>query len=421
VAGEFGLVAVDRNKVEQMAGRDHGGARSTLEAVKTLSFQLSGAQLGITLTSLIVGFLAEPTIGRALEPLISGLGLPARSSLVIAIAVALLLATAAEMVAGELVPKNVAIARPLPVAFGISRPLRLYNTLFRPLIVFLNAAANWTVRRLGIEPREELTGVRSLEELNFLIHSSRREGALPEEEFSLLARSLTFGGKTAADALVPRTAIVSLPGDDTLARMAEVALETGHSRFPVQGEDLDDITGIAYVKDSYRVPVEERVSTRVSEIAQDALMVPESRDLRSLIMEMRVERKHMAVVLDEFGGTAGLITLEDILEEIVGDIEDEYDPREEGSLTSSPDGVYLVSGLLHRDEVRDATGFDMPEGDYETLAGFILSLCESIPEQGDHASYGGWELKVVKMDGRRIDQVLLVAPRGEAEDEERDR
>lgn len=411
VAGEFALVAVDRTRVEHLAQAEHAGAISTLEGLKNLSFQLSGAQLGITITSLLVGFIAEDSIAQVLEPVLSRFELiPKSSSLAVAVGLALAAATALEMVVAELLPKNLAVSRPEAVAFLAVTPLRAVNRLLRPVIVFLNESANWTVKRLGIEPREELIPVRSLEELDLLIHSSRLEGALPEEDFALLARSIDFGDKTAADALVPRVSVVALKSDDTIIRMAQVARKSGYSRFPVYASDLDDIVGIAYLKDGYATLPEKRDSTPVSEIMKEALVVPESRPLHSLLLEMRRERKHLAVVLDEYGGTAGIVTLEDILEEIVGEIEDEYDPSAARERAPRSQGVHILSGLLHRSEVEEAIGLVMPEGHYETLAGFLLDLFDRIPEQGDQATYDGWELKVLKMDGRRIDEIACIAP-----------
>ncbi|MGH2730415.1 MAG: hemolysin family protein [Actinomycetota bacterium] len=420
VAGEFAMLAVDRSTIQRMADEGHRGAVNTLKALKRLSFQLSGAQLGITVTSLIVGFIIEPTVGDALEPLISRVDLiPEDSTFAVSVAVALALATATEMVVAELIPKNLAIAKPLSVAVAVVTPLRLINGLFRPLIVWLNSAANGTVRLLRIEPREELIPVRSLEELDLLIRSSRQTGALGEAEFSLLARSISFGGKTVADALVPRVAVVALSREQTIADMAAAAVETGHSRFPVYGRDLDDISGIAHFKDGFTVQLEMRPSTSVAQIMQAAPVVPESRDLGSLLLEMRREQKQMAIVVDEYGGTAGIITLEDLLEEIVGEIEDEHDPRSRSlELTTPMSGTHLVSGLLHFDEMKEATGFEIPEGDYDTLAGFLLSLVDRIPQAGDHASYKGWEFKVVSMDKKRIDKVLVVAPPREGENDE---
>lgn len=408
---EFALIAVERAAIDTLSEGGDRRATATAAALRSLSFQLSGAQLGITITSLIVGFLAEPAIGRLLEPLLEDLDfIPAGSTLAISIALALVLATAVEMVVAELFPKNFAIARPLETALATATPLRLFNALLQPLIVFLNAAANMTVRAFGIEPREELAGIRTLDELDLVIQASREQGALADEEASLLARSISFSEKTAADALVPRTTVRAVAESDTLARLAQVALESGHSRLPVYGRDLDDIVGIAHVKDLYRYPPEERGEVTVAEIARDALVVPESRALGSLLVEMRRETQQIAVVLDEYGGTAGIITLEDVLEEIVGEIEDEYDPRSVAQPASPTTGVHVLAGMLHREEVEEACGFEMPEGDYETLAGFLLTLLDRIPQAGDHASYGGWEFKVVEMDRRRIAKVLAVAP-----------
>jgi CBS domain containing-hemolysin-like protein len=409
VAGEFALVAVDRSKMEQMAADGHRGAISTLAGLKTLSFQLSGAQLGITVTSLMVGFILEPTLGETLRGPLVALGLPEKSALGASLVIALVLATASQMVLGELVPKNLAIARPEGVSFAVTAPLRLSNILFKPLIVFLNASANWTVRRFGIEPQDELIPMRSLKELEVLIESSREGGLLQEEEYSLLSRSISFGEKTAANALVPRVNVVTLAKSDTLSEMARISVETGHSRFPVMGADIDDIVGVAHVKDSYGVEPRERPSTPVSAIMQEALVTPESRDLKSLLLDMRRGRGQLAVIVDEYGGTAGIVTVEDLLEEIVGEIEDEYDPAQVTPTLESPEvGINRVSGLLHRDELLAATSFLMPEGEYDTLAGFLLTLFERVPEQGEHVSYGGWELKIVEMERNRISKVLLV-------------
>ncbi|MDQ3785349.1 MAG: hemolysin family protein [Actinomycetota bacterium] len=412
VAGEFALVASDRNKVERLAEEGHRGARSLFKALKDLSFELSGCQLGITVTSLLVGFIIEPTVGEAMTPPLVGLGLPESSASGLSIALALGLATAAQMVLGEMIPKNLAVARPLQIGLAIVTPLRLLNFLAKPLILFLNASANALVRALGIEPRDELSSVRSLEELELLIQSSRQEGELPEEEAALLARSIAFWEKTAGDALMPRVSVVALQHDSSVADLVAVAVDSGHSRFPVYRENLDDIIGLAHIKDIHRIPFDNRTSTPVTEVMQDPLLVPESRELGSLLAQMRRERKHLAIVLDEYGGTAGIVTIEDLLEEIVGNIEDEYDPSATPELTRPPVGVYLVSGLLHRDELRDATKLSLPEGEYDTLAGFLLTHFERIPEPGDQTSFRGWEFKVVTMDNRRIDTVLVAAPAG---------
>jgi CBS domain containing-hemolysin-like protein len=261
-----------------------------------------------------------------------------------------------------------------------------------------------------------------LEELELLIRSSKEEGALAEEDFALLARSIAFPRKTAADALVPRTSIVALPSTATLSDLADIALECGHSRIPVFDGDLDNIIGIAHIKDIYAFEPRDRPNVGVTTIMRDALEVPESKSLDSLLVEMRRDRKQLAIVVDEYGGTAGIITLEDLLEEIVGEIEDEYDPgAEPEAVEGAVEGVYRLSGMLHRGEVREATGLELPEGDYDTLAGFLLGLFDRIPETGDQIEYAGWEFKVTEMDGNRIAQVLVVAPSQPIDTEEADR
>jgi CBS domain containing-hemolysin-like protein len=411
VAAEFGLVSVDRAAIESKAEAGDFRARGVLEALSNLATQLSGAQLGITVTSLIVGFLVEPVVAPAIEPIAHALGVPETSSLAFSVTIALVLATAVEMVTAELIPKNIAIARPIGVALTMGNLQRFFTAIFRPLIVLLNKSANATVRMFGIEPREELMPTRSLQELELLIHSSRQRGALLEDEFSLLAKSISFAERDAGEVLVPRTSIVAIERDATLNDLASLALESGHSRFPVYGENLDDIVGVAHVKDIYRWHSDRRGEVTVDEIATPALVVPESRDLESLLIELRRERRQLAMVLDEYGGTAGIVSIEDILEEIVGEIEDEFDIAEPAQMTAPvPAGVHVLSGLMHADEVKDATGFEMPDGPYDTLGGFLLWLLGRIPVAGEHVSYEDWEFKVVDMDGNRIDKVLLVAP-----------
>ncbi|MDP9068287.1 MAG: hemolysin family protein [Actinomycetota bacterium] len=412
VAGEFGIVAIDRNKVEQLASQGDRRAKSALLALKSLSFQLSGAQLGITITSLLVGFLIEPAVAPALEPLIEAVGLPQSSALGVSVGLGLALATAFEMVVAELIPKNLAIARPEAVTFALATPFRLSNAAMKPFILLFNSAANWTVRLVGIEPQEELSGVQSLEELQVLIRSSREGGAIDEEEFSLLARSITFGDKVCADALTPRVSVTSIPRDATVGDLRKLALETGHSRFPVTDEGIDDIIGVVHVKDSYAIPAERRDATPIAQIVRQPLVVPESRDLASLLVEMRRDRQQLVIVVDEYGGTAGIISLEDLLEEIVGEIEDEYDPRTGSTsrLTDPPSGIHVVPGTMRAPELFETTGFRLPDGDYDTLAGLLLTLFDRVPSQGDHVSYEGWEFKVVEMERNRIARVLVVAP-----------
>jgi CBS domain containing-hemolysin-like protein len=409
VAAEFALVAVDRSRIEREASEGKRAARTAAALLHRLSFHLSGAQLGITVTSLLLGFIAEPTVAELLEaPLAKVVG--ERSAHGLALAVALALVTVVSMVASELVPKNLAIARPMRSALVLAGPIRVYGLVFGPVIRFLNNAANWAVRRLGIEPQEELASVRSLEELELLIRSSGEEGTLDPQDVTLLTRTIRFGNKTAADALVPRLQMATVGRDDTVADLVAIAVGTGFSRFPVYGTDLDDIVGVVHVKDVYRLPVASRQETSVAEVMHDPFVVPETRDLESLLVALREQGTHLAVVVDEYGGTAGLITLEDLLEEIVGEIDDEYDPAPELLTVVEPSGTFVVPGSHHPDEVFELTGFEMPEGEYETLAGFVLDRLGHIPEAGEEVVHEGWTIEVVEMDRLRIATVRLSAP-----------
>jgi CBS domain containing-hemolysin-like protein len=402
VAAEFALVAVDRDRVDALAKTGDRGARRATTALHRLSFHLSAAQLGVTVTSLVLGFVAEPTVAKVVESVVPVHGL--------AVVLALALVTIVTMVIGELIPKRIAIARPLETLVRVSSGLRVYGAVLRPLIKILNGSADWTVRRLGIEPREELRSVRTMEELELLIRSSGEQGTLEAEAFELLTRTIRFAHKTAADALVPRVDMKVVPRDGSVADLVASSVDTGYSRFPVIGDDLDDVLGIAHVKDALRFPPELRGSTPVTEVVSDAIVVPEGVDLESLLTTMRERGSQMAVVADEHGGVAGIVTLEDLLEEIVGEIEDEHDQPAAPPLTWLPDGVHLLDGTTHLGDVAEAVGLELPDGEYETLAGFILDRLGHLPESGERVEHDGWVLEVVDMDRRRIAAVRLTEP-----------
>ena len=415
VAAEFALVAVDRDQLEDRASGSDRRARRSLSLVRRLSFHLSGAQLGITISSLVLGWVIEPTVGRAIRPLLERLPFVPDEPLALSVAIALFLATGLQMVLGELVPKNLAIARPLETLLPLSLPVSLYGAVFSPVIRFLNGSANWTVRRLGIEPKEELLAIRSLEELEIVIRSSGSEGTLEADAAEMLTRTIRFGRKHADDVLVARGDVAFVRADSSLADAAALSVETGHSRFPVIGEDIHDILGLIHAKDVFEVPVERRSSTVVTDVMRGAVVIPSSRSLDDLLAEMRLSGVQLVVVVDEHGSTAGIITLEDLLEEIVGEIDDEYDEPEQVPVAVQRRGVWLVDGTLHHDDLADLTSFEMPHGPYRTLAGFLLYLFERIPEVGKRVSHEGWAFEIVAMDAQRIALVRLEAPAHAAE------
>jgi CBS domain containing-hemolysin-like protein len=406
-AGEFALVAADRQKVQLEADAGSRRAKVLVGMSTRLNVYLSGAQLGITICSIVIGFLAEPLLAHALHgPLRSLVG--TRASDGVAVALALVLATVVQLIAAELVPKNVAVARAERTAIKLALPLRAFCGAFRPLIRVLTWSAATLVRSIGIEPRHELDSVRSLDELELIVRSSGREGTLAPHATLLLTRTIRFAEKTAADALLPRLEIEALPASASVADLSAAVRESGYSRYPVYGVDIDDIVGVVLAKDVLRVLPSERATTPVTALMGPVVAVPESRSLGSLLGVLRQGGSQMAVVIDEYGGTAGIVTLEDVLEEIVGNIDDEHDDPQ---LTSLPTGgSYVVEGSAHLDEVAELTGLQLPDGRYETLAGFVLGALGRIPEVGDRLVHDGWQLEVVEMDRLRVASIKVLPP-----------
>ncbi|MEV4640813.1 hemolysin family protein [Actinoplanes sp. NPDC049548] len=419
VAAEFGLVTVDRAEIDKRADEGDRRARTVRHALQELSFQLSGTQLGITLTALLTGYLAEPALSRLFTPLIEPVA--GRYTETFTHFLALALATLVSMLFGELVPKNAALARPMRVALVTAAPLRTFSKLFKWLIGALNGSANWLVRRLGIEPQEELASARSPEELGLLAAISARAGALPAETATLLRRTIRFGEKRAAKAMTPRVDVVGLKTTASVADLITVARDTGHTRFPVYETTLDLVVGVVGVPDALGVPPDRRASTRVSAVAREPVYVPESLGLDKVLAALRAADADLAIVVDEYGGTDGVVTVEDLIEELVGEIADEYDVdvADAGSeMLTAPDGgrTFLVDGLLREDELAEQTGFRLPEGPYETLAGFLLARLGHIPVAGESLEDEGWEFTVMEVDRHRIEQVRVVAPPEPADD-----
>lgn len=373
-------------------------ARTILGGLGQLSFHLSGAQLGITISSLVLGLVVEQTLGPVVEPVLGWLPFSDDVLPAVTIGVALALGTSLQLVFGELVPKNLAITYPYPTARRVGVPMLVVNNMLSPIIRVLNASANWTVRRMGIEPREELAGVRSIEELELIIRASGEGGMLSDDELGLLTRSIAFGANLTSDVMVPRVRIVGLASTATVADMQRASIESGHSRFPVYGVDLDEVIGVAHVKDSLRVPPDQRAHEPISDHMRPALVIPDSQPLDTVLFELRTRGSGLAVVTDEYGGTAGIVTSEDLLEELVGEIRDEYDPEEE-RVGATPD---LLSGLLHRHEVVAEIGLAWPEGRYETLGGLITAELGRLPEVGDRVDIEGYTVEVVEVEGFRV-------------------
>jgi len=436
VAAEFALVTVDRATVEGQAESGDRRAEGMVAALKSLSTQLSGAQLGITVTSLVVGFVAEPSIAALLRGPLGLTGLSEAATTATSFAVAFILATGTQMVFGELVPKNWAIAEPVRVGRAVTGFQRGFTAATRPLIGLLNGMANAILRALGIEPAEELASARSPEELASLAARSGERGTMEAGTAELLARSIEFGERHANDVMTPRPRVKFIDADRPVSEVLTLATKTGHARFPVIGEGVDDVIGLVHFKHAIAVPTDERATTLVREIVHELPAVPASMELDPLLRVLRKAGPQMAVVVDEYGGTDGIVSLEDLVEEIVGEIEDEQD-RPVGRHRALSDGSWSLSGLLRPDEVEDITGLRLPDAEEsDTVGGLLIEHLGRLPEVGDCVDLEARDLEaadedgvpqavrvsleVTRLDGRRADRIRLqrtTAPGSEDHDE----
>ena len=415
VAAEFALVNLDRPELETRRERGERGWGLTIRALRSTSTHLSSAQLGITLTTLLTGFVMEPAISSLLLPSFTAWGWSEATTHFVSGLIAVAIATILSMVIGELIPKNFALSIPHRTARVVMPFQTAFTTVFRPVVLLLNKIANGVLRLFGIEPKEELSGARSPEELASLLRRSASEGKLEEDTATLLGRTLAFSERTATDVMTPRLRIATLEPSDTARAVLELARRTGYSRFPVAGESVDDVLGIVHVKNAIAVPGEKRADVPVSALMSSPLRVPETMPLDNLLTELRGRGFQLAVVVDEYGGTAGIATLEDLVEELVGEVADEHDRSRAGVVSSGENLTF--PGSLRPDELAERTGVLVPEdGPYETVAGFVMKELGRLPEVGDEVPVAGGTLHVVRMDGRRIDRIRFTpAPTEEQE------
>jgi len=382
VAQEFAYMAVDRGRLRQLAETGDKPAQRALQVTRKLSFMLSGAQFGITVTALLVGYVAEPLLGTGLAELLGLTGLNQAAALSLSLTVSLVFATVVQMVLGELLPKNLAIAKPVPLARALSGSTLVYLKIAGPLIRLFDAAATRLLRAVGIEPLEELPQGATPEDLERIFGQAGAEGHLDPELSQLLDRGLDFRGLVAEQAMTPRVAVRTLHGDEPASRVVEL-LDTGFSRFPVVRTDLDDLAGVVGLAEVLTLEPEQRPHTPVSQIASPAVLIPTTLPLPAVLERLRAEHRQLACVVDEFGGFAGVVSLEDMAEELVGEIHDEDDPVEE-SIQHRGEGAWLVPGRARVDEIADATGIALPEhDDYDTVSGLVLLHLGRVPRVGD--------------------------------------
>ena len=408
VAVEFSLIALDQPTVQRAVDDGDVGAVPLLACLKSLSTQLSSCQLGITLTTLLTGYVMEPSVGQLLEGPLAAVGLPEVAVASISLALAMAIATLLSMLLGELVPKNMAIALSFQVGKALARPQLMFTAVFKPAIVVLNGFSNKVLNVFGLEAKEEISGARTPAELASLVRRSAAMGTLDAGTANFVARTLNFSARTAADVMTPRIRMETIDADQPVSDVLTAASRTGYSRFPVIGDSSDDIRGLVHVKKAVAVPWDRRPNLEAGAIMTEVLRVPETIHLDALLAELREGNLQLAVVLDEYGGTAGIATLEDLVEEIVGEVADEHDKVRPGLLQSAS-GDWYFPGLLRPDELSEQIpGLTVPdEAAYETVGGYVMSKLGRIAVVGDTVPVDGGTLSVTRMDGRRIDRICF--------------
>ncbi|QFZ18440.1 hemolysin family protein [Saccharothrix syringae] len=409
VAQEFAYMAVDRGRLTQMAEAGDKSAERALRVTQRLSFMLSGAQFGITVTALLVGYVAEPLLGSGLTGLVGLTGLPEAVTVSLSMVVALVFATAVQMVLGELFPKNLAIAKPEALATALASSTLVYLKVAGPVIRLFDAAANRLLRAVGIEPVEELPQGATPEDLKQIIGDAGEQGHLDPELSRLLDRGLGFRELVAEQAMTPRVSVHTVRADEPVSRVAEL-LDTGHSRFPVTGEDLDDLRGVVGLAEVLTVAPEQRATTAIGGIASPALVLPATLPLPAVLERLRAEHRQLACVVDEFGGFAGVVSLEDLAEELVGEIHDEDDLVED-VIEEVGDGVWRVPGRMRVDEIAEATGVELPVHDsYDTVSGLVLHRLGRTALVDDEVTVDGVSIRVTEVARNVPARVVIGAP-----------
>ncbi|WP_199539041.1 hemolysin family protein [Desertihabitans brevis] len=408
VASEFSLVNLDRGELEARQSRGEKRLGPTIGALRTTSTHLSSAQLGITLTTLLTGYTFEPAMSRLLERPLATTPIPDAALPVIGMVVGVGLATLLSMLIGELVPKNFALALPLRTAKVVVPFQVAFTAVFKPLVLLFNGTANAVIRSMGIEPKEELSGARSAEELSSLVRRSAREGQLDADHATLLSRTLRFTDHSAGEVMTPRVQMAKLSVDDDARAIIDLARRTGYSRFPVIGEDVDDIVGVVHVKAAFGLDPDQLGRTSVRSLMVEPLRVPELMGVERLLGLLRTAGFQIAVVTDEYGGTAGIVTLEDLVEELVGELEDEHDRARVG-LVRHRDGSVVFNARLRPDELLERTGIDVPDDDeYETVGGFVIDVLDRLPEVGDEVRLRQGVLRVERLDGPTVERLRFI-------------
>lgn len=409
VAAEFALVSVRKTRIDQLANEGNRRARGVQRALTHLDTYIAATQLGITMASLALGFIGEPAFAGLLEPLFRNF-LPASGATItahgVSIAVAFAIATALHIVLGELAPKSVALQRPDSTSLWVTAPLDIFLRIFRPFIIALNATGNFVVRLMGLHPVGEHASVHSVEELELLVHSTREAGLIEEQQERMVSGVFDFEEIVIRKVMTPRLDITAIEITATAEDLIRLVNESGHSRLPVYEDNLDNIIGIIHIKDVLKYFTGEGPKADLRDVLRPPYFVPENKRAGFLLAEMRRSRTQLAIVRDEYGVVSGLVSIEDLLEEIVGEIQDEYD-TDLPPVDQIDANTYLVDGALMLDDFNEIVGADVPSDESDTIGGFVFSQCGHQPEQGETVVWNGLEFTVDATDGRRIQRVRV--------------
>jgi len=408
VAAEFALVSIRRTRVEELIQQGKTSALAVKKALEDPDRFIAATQLGITIASLGLGWLGEPALGHLIEPLIKLLpeAWTGLASHTISAGLAFAVITFLHVVIGELMPKSIALQRPEATALIVARPTLFTETLFKPAIWALNGTGNFLLRLLGMRAASGHEMVHSVEELKMLVEASEESGVLEGAERDMLHAVFDFGALTAREVMVPRTEMIALDANASLHELIHIAISHSHTKFPIYEGDIDHVIGIAHVKDLVRVQHDERRTATVRGLAREIMFVPDTLRLDALLQQFRAKRQHAAIALDEYGGTAGLVTLDDLMEKIVGEVRDPFD-KSAPEIQNLPDGSVLVDGLTLIEDVNDFFGLTLHDENYDTIAGFVLGRLGHMAKVGDTVETDGVKLKVEAMDGLRIARLSL--------------
>lgn len=419
VAGEFALVKIRATRINQLVEEGNKTAKVIQKQLAHLDTYIAATQLGITLASLALGWIGEPSLAHLIDPLFAWIGGPAAEALThtLAVIISFTIITAGHIILGELVPKSISLQRPEEAVFFVSRPLFLFAQLFHPFIALMNGIGTAAVRLLGFQATSEHASVHSAEELEMLVAQSRQGGAIDAQEEELLHHIFDFGDKTVSQVMIPRTEIVGVSTSASLEQVRTLFATEKYTRLPAYDGSIENMVGLIHLKDFFTQAQGSAASFDLRSFLRPVLYVTEATTIEKLLPQMRSKRIHLAIVLDEYGATAGMVTLEDIMEEIVGEVQDEFDTREQGvrlEVERMSDGTVSVDGLMALSSFVDQFGVEQPSSSVNTVGGYVFERLDRLPVVGDRIPLGSYILRVEELDGRRVARVQVQRP-GEAE------